>query len=128
MPAIKDVDEFEKSWISLAEEIVRRVMANPEIQRIKTNLRDNGFLSLDEKSTFIVITDKIKYDLILETYGPEGSQGYQDFTEYWQLWVKLRGVQRNKPHNLYEENINHFLFGSTPDPEQFLREFDISEA
>ena len=30
-----------------------------------------------------------------------------------------------RPNFLFEENINHLLFGSTPDPEQFLREFKL---
>lgn len=126
MPDLSDVDEFEKEWVALAEEIVRQVFANPDIQAIKDSLRENGFLTLEEKSKFILITDKTKYDIIYQKFGPDGSPGYNKFLNFWQKWLKYRGTMRDKPDNMFEENINHFLFGSTPDPERFLQEYDFN--
>ncbi len=123
----QNLENFEKEWVGIAEEIVRRIFANAEIQRIKQDLIKNGSLSWEQKSEFIVITDKIKNDLIQERYGDDSSQTYQEFLKHWQQWQKERGRKRDKASNLFEENINHFLYGSTPDPEGFLREFDINK-
>ncbi len=121
-----DLDKFQQDWIELAQEIVKRVFANPEIVKIKNDLRVNGSLTWDQKSEFITITDRIKNDLIAERYGAEDSATYQNFLTNWQEWQKERGRRRDKAANLFEENINHFLYGSTPDPEEFLKEFDIN--
>jgi hypothetical protein len=121
-----DLTKFEQEWVGLAEEIVNRVFANSDVQRIKEQLRKNGSLTWEEKSEFIVITDQIKNDLINERYGKEDSKTYQNFLINWQEWQKQRGRRRDKAANLFEENINHFLYGSTPDPEEFLKEFDIN--
>jgi hypothetical protein len=121
-----DLDQFEREWIGLAEEIVKRVFANDAIQDIKGKLRANGSLSWEEKSTFITIADQIKSDLIRERYGDEDSTTYQQFLNSWQQWQNERGRKREKAANLFEENVDHFLYGSTPDPEQFLKEFDIN--
>ena len=122
-----DLAKFEQEWIGLAEEVVKRVFADPQIQKIKDQLRSQGSLSWDQKSEFITITDQIKSDLIKERYGEEDSKTYQNFLNNWQEWQKQRGRRRDKAANLFEENINHFLYGSTPDPEEFLKEFDINQ-
>src|SRR5579871_3715429 len=111
-----DLDQFEQDWVGLAEEVVRRIFANDKIQRIKTNLRARGSLSWEEKSEFITMTDDIKTNLIRERYGDEQSATYQKFLEHWQMWQKERGRNRERAANLFEENIDHFLYGSTPDP------------
>jgi hypothetical protein len=123
-----DLDQFEREWVSLAEEIVKRVFANERILQIKDKLRANGSLTWEEKSEFITISNEIKSGLIRDRYGEETSPTYQKFLDEWQEWQKERGRKREKATNLYEENIDHFLYGSTPDPEEFLREFKIEEA
>lgn len=128
MPNLANVEEFEKEWVSLSEEVIRRIFDNVDIQNLKTILRDKGHLTVSERSKFITIVDDLKYDLIFKKYGPVGSAGFKSFTGHWEQWLAHRGVGRNKPKNLFEENINHLLFGSTPDPEQFLREFKLYDA
>lgn len=125
MPNLANVEEFEKEWVSLSEEVIRRIFDDPDIQELKNKLREKGHLTVPQRSKFITIVDKIKYDLIFKKYGPVGSEGFKSFTRHWEQWLAHRGVARNKPKNLFEENINHLLFGSTPDPEQFLREFNL---
>lgn len=125
MPNLANVEEFEKEWVGLAEEVIRRIFKDPDIQVLKTKLRENGKLTVQERSKFITIVDQIKYDLIFKRYGPVQSEGFKSFTRHWEQWLAHRGTSRNKPDNLFEENINHLLFGSTPDPEQFLREFKL---
>lgn len=127
MPNLANVEEFEKEWIAIAEEVIRRIFSNPEIQNLKNAVRDKGSLTVQERSQFITTVDNIKYDLIFSKYGPADSEGFRSFTRYWEQWLKHRGVLRSKPQNLFEENINHLLFGSTPNPERFLREFKLYE-
>ncbi len=125
MPDLANAEEFEKEWVALAEEVIRRIFSNEQIQKLKNLFREKGHLSVTERSEFITIVDQIKYDLIFSKYGPVDSDGFRSFTRHWEQWLKNRGVGRSKPQNLFEENINHLLFGSTPDPEQFLREFKL---
>jgi hypothetical protein len=125
MPNLANVEEFEKEWVSLAEEVIRRIFKNPEIMELKAVLREKGKLTVPQRSKFIAIVDGLKYDVIFKKYGPAGSEGFKSFTKHWEQWLAHRGVARNKPGNLFEENINHLLFGSTPDPEQFLREYKL---
>lgn len=123
----EDLNDFEKQWVGLAEEIVKRIFANEQVQQIKQDLRKNGSLTWDQKSQFIIVADKIKSDLIREHYGDEDSQTYKNFLSSWQQWQRELGRKRDKATNLFEENINHFLYGSTPDPEEFLKEFNINQ-
>lgn len=127
MTAATGIDEFEKEWFGLAEEIVKRIFDNETIQQIKTDLRSKGALTWEQKSEFISIADQIKTDLIRERFGEENSESYRNFLGQWQNWQKERGRKRDRAANLYEENINHFLYGSTPDPEEFLKEFNINK-
>jgi hypothetical protein len=125
MPNLSNVEEFEKEWVALSEEVIRRIFSDPDIIKLKTELREKGRLTIPQRSKFITIVDKLKYEVIFKKYGPAESDGFKSFTRHWEQWLAHRGVARNKPKNLFEENINHLLFGSTPDPEQFLREFKL---
>jgi hypothetical protein len=125
MPDLANVEEFEKEWIAISEEVIRRIFESEDIQRLKNKLRSEGHLTIEDRSDFINIVDKIKYDVIFRKYGPADSEGFKSFTRHWEKWLAAKGVARSKPQNLFEENINHLLFGSTPDPEQFLREFKL---
>ncbi len=122
-----NLDEFEREWVGLAEEVVNQIFANPVIQKIKTEVRTKGGIDWDHKSQFIVIANKIKSDLIEQRYGQPGTDSYKEFTKRWEIWQRERGRNRAKPTNLFEENISHFLYGSTPDPELFLRDFDMNK-
>ncbi len=123
-----DLDQFEREWIGLAEEVVNRIFADPKIQEIKVAVRTVGGVGWDEKSQFIVIADKIKSELIEARYGAPGTDSYREFMKRWEVWQEQRGRLRAKPANLFEENVSHFLYGSTPDPELFLRDFDLNDS
>lgn len=127
MANLANVEEFDREWVNLAEEVIHRIFASSEIQELKNKFRENGHLSVTERSKFITLVDTIKYEVIFGKYGPAGSDGFRAFTANWENWLKLKGIVRDKPVNLFEENINHLLFGSTPDPEQFLREYQLYE-
>lgn len=118
-------EEFEKDWIKIAEAVVNALMANPEIEKIKQKVRTQGHIEMEDREQFINLVNKIKYDVIYAKYGEDGTPEYSQFVKSWQHWQKLRGTEIPKPENMYEDNIHHLMFGSTPDPDNFLRDFDI---
>jgi hypothetical protein len=116
-------DRFDADWLLLGKEICQAVYINPEIQTIKKEFQKNGFLSLEQKSQFINICDTTKYAKIYEKYGEEGTQGYKDFSKDWERWFQEKGV--GSAQNRGQRNsVEHILFGSTPDPEQFMFHFE----
>lgn len=118
-----NVAEFEKIWTKLGREICQAIYTNPEVQEIKTSLLKNGFLSLEQKSKFIDICDRTKYEVIYSQYGKEGSDGYKQFSQNWESWFQEKGVG-SKMDRGQRNSVEHILFGSTPDPEQFLKHFE----
>ncbi len=122
-----DPEQFEKQWIAVNEEVIKRVMADSTIQQIKERVRTKGKIDEDDRNDFIGLVNKLKYDVIYETFGKEGSASYEEFLQAWQHWQKLRGTGRPQGTNIYENNINHLLYGSTPDPDYFLQDFDINQ-
>lgn len=123
-----DPAEFEQQWIKLNEEVVNRLLAHSEIQRIKEKVRSQGHVTPEDRNQFIDLVNKVKYELIYTQFGPEGSEGYEQFLKSWQHWQKLRGAGRPQGENVFENNINHLLYGSTPDPDSFLKDFDINKS
>jgi len=116
-------EDFEKEWTLLGKEICQAVYINPRTQEIKNALQKNGFLTLDEKSEFINICDDTKYKVIYNKYGDENSEGYKQFSREWQEWFQEKGV--GSAQNRGQRNsVEHILFGSTPDPVQFLLHFE----
>lgn len=122
-----DVEEFEKEWIKIAEEVIKQLMANPEIEKIKQRVRSQGHISLEDREQFIELVNKIKYEVIYKEFGEEDSEGYDAFQKAWQRWMKLKATSMEKPGNMFEDNIHHLLFGSTPDPDAFLKDFDVNK-
>jgi hypothetical protein len=122
-----DLDEFEKEWIKIAEEIVKQLMSNSEIEKIKQHVRQNGHIQFEDRDQFINLVNKIKYDVIYKKFGEEGTEGYSNFERSWQRWHELKATSMPKPENMFEDNIHHLLFGSTPDPDAFLKDFDLNK-
>ncbi len=120
-----DPAEFEKGWIATAERIVNELMANAEIQEIKNQVRSKGHVAAEDRDIFITKVNEIKNKIIEAEYGQPDSETYLQFVHSWQHWLKLKGKDRPKGENMFEDNINHLLYGSTPDPDLFLRDFNI---
>ena len=118
-----DFKQFDEEWLQLGREICQAVYIKPGIQKIKQALQKNGYLTMEEKSMFINICDTTKYELIYGKYGPESSDSYKQFSDNWQKWFQQKGV--GSAQNRGQRNsVEHILFGSTPDPVQFLLHFE----
>ena len=122
-----DPAAFEQEWIKIAELTIQELMAHPEIEKIKQSVRSKGHVGLDDRNEFINIVNEVKYQVIHKKFGDENSEGYQEFVRAWQRWHKLKATTMNKPENMFEDNIHHLLFGSTPDPDAFLKDFDVNQ-
>lgn len=120
-----DPEEFEKTWVECCERIVNAIMADIDIQAIRSEVRSQGHVTPEHKQKFIAKVNEIKNQHIENQFGQEGSESYLRFVHAWQHWQKLRGKDRPKGANIFEDNINHLMYGSTPDPDLFLRDFDI---
>lgn len=118
-----DIQQFEQEWTDLGKEICQAVYIKPESQKLKASLQKNGFLSLEEKSHFIDICDSTKYEIIYKKFGDEGSEGYKKFSSLWQQWFQKKGVGSGQNRG-QRNSVDHILFGSTPDPAQFLLHFE----
>jgi len=122
-----DLDEFEKQWVKVAEEVVAELLANRDVEKIKHKVRSQGHVALEDREQFINCVNQIKYEVIYKQFGEEGSDGYRQFEKAWQHWMKLKATTIPKPQNMFEENIHHLLFCSTPDPDAFLKDFDVNK-
>ena len=118
-----DIQKFEEQWTELGKEICQAAYIKPEMQELKKQLQKNGFLTLEQKSTFIDLSDATKYEVIYKKYGPEGSEGYKEFSSAWQEWFQKKGVSSSENRG-QRNSVDHILFGSTPDPIQFLLHFE----
>lgn len=120
-----DPEEFEKSWMECVDIMIKQIMADPTVQKVKDKVRNQGHILPEDRNEFIVIVNEIKNRVIAEKFGEPDSENYLDFVHAWQHWLKLRGKDRPQGENMFEDNVNHLLYGSTPDPNAFLRDFDI---
>ncbi|HEX3095774.1 MAG TPA: hypothetical protein VHQ20_01505 [Patescibacteria group bacterium] len=122
-----DLEEFQNQWIKVSEEVIAELMANSDIEKIKQNVRSKGHVEFEDRDQFINLVNKIKYEVIYKKFGPEDSDGYKAFEKAWQHWHNNKATSMAKPENMFEENIYHLMFGSTPDPDAFLKDFDVNK-
>jgi hypothetical protein len=118
-----DLNTFEEDWRKLCVEVCQAVYIQKETQTLKNILQTNGFLSVGEKSQFIEICDKFKYVVIEKKFGKEGSEGYKTFSKNWAEWFQKKGVESEHSKG-QRDSVEHIMFGSTPDPEKFLLNFE----
>jgi hypothetical protein len=119
----EDIKAFEILWTEIASEICQAIYVKKEIQIIKQSLQKNGYLTLEEHSKFIDICNKTKYEVIYAKFGHEDTEGYTNFSKNWQEWFTHKGV-KSREIRKQQSSVDHILFGSTPDPEQFLLHFE----
>ena len=115
--------DFEHEWTKLGREICQAIYIIPRIQELKHSLQKNGSMTMAENGDFIELCNKTKYDLIYAKYGPDKSPGYITFSKAWQAWFEGKGVGSSMNRG-QRNSVEHILFGSTPDPTQFLLHFE----
>lgn len=120
MPLSTENQEFEKTWLADAKEICQRILDNSEIKTMKDSFRATGFLTVEQQSAFIGVCNKIKYDFIYEKYGQSGTPEFEQFNARWKAWFNDKGSDTVSHWGKRLTNEEHIIFGSTPEPEQFL--------
>lgn len=118
-----DANSFEDIWRKLSIEICQAIYITHEAQKLKAAVQKNGFLSLEEKSEFIDICNRVKYEVIQRHVGKEGTTGYSEFSEHWKDWFQKKGVESAHSKG-QRDSVEHIMFGSTPEPEKFLLHFE----
>lgn len=120
MSLTEENQSFENEWLEVAKEICRRILDVSEIKAMKEHLKTTGFLSVEERSAFIGVANKVKYDVIYERYGKPGTQTFEEFNARWKAWFNDKDGDTVSHWGKRLTNEEHIIFGSTPDPEEFL--------
>lgn len=115
-----DTQTFETLWVELAQQICHSIYAEPEIQEMKIRFQSKGMVTLQDRSDFITIANRIKYKVIHEIFGPQGSEGYKKFQNAWQHWFNTKTVPKFQTEHRQLTNAEHIVYSSTPSPEEFL--------
>lgn len=124
MQASMDASEFEKAWKELAEVVCLRIYKEPEVQEMKKTFDAKHSLTYEQKSAFISIANRIKYEVIHERFGADGSPEYEAFKKAWEHWFDNKQTTSKQFEGRRLTNAEHVLFSSTPNPEEFLSNFE----
>jgi hypothetical protein len=89
--------------------------------------RASGQLSFEQRSQFIAITNRVKSEVIHETYGPDGSEGYLAFKARWRYWYDTKGVVSTYQGDRRLTNEEHIIYSSTPEAAEFFLNFEYAE-
>lgn len=117
------VDDFDQKWNNVVWEICKAIASDNRINLFRQKLNEKGFLELSEKSEFIEIADSIKYQIIHQHFGEDNTPEYDAFKHEWQAWFTEKAKFRDAVESPSQQIVDHLLFGSTPDPEEFLKNF-----
>lgn len=112
--------KFEDEWLIVAKEICHRILEVPEIKAMRDSLKSTGFLTVEQRSAFIGVANKTKYDIIYEKYGKPGTDTFEEFNARWKAWFNDKDSDTVSHWGRRLTNEEHIIFGSTPDPEEFL--------
>lgn len=116
-------EAFESEWFMLAEKVCERIYRQPEIQEMKNHFTKDGRLTEAERSNFIAIANRVKYDVIHEQFGDKGSQEFEEFRKVWLHWFNNKKGTSEQLHGRRLTNAEHIVYSSTPDPDEFMSNF-----
>ena len=125
MHASPDTVKFAEEWFDLAKKVVERIALDSEIMGMKKDFLAHKSLSLEQKSRFIAITNRIKYELIHELYGADGTDSFIKFSLRWREWYDSKGVLSDSQFGRRLTNEDHIIYSSTPEAEEFFRNMEI---
>lgn len=120
MDATPKSEKFALEWFDFAKQVVDRIALDPEILAMKEDFLKDRRLSLEQRSQFIAIANRIKYEVMYENYGDEGTDTFMRFTERWREWYDTKGVVSNSQAGRRLTNEEHIVYSSTPDAEEFF--------
>lgn len=115
--------QFKDEWFELAKVIAERIYADSEVQHLRQSFEANKKLTFEERSNFITIANRIKYEVIHETYGPDGSESFNEFKKRWRDWYDNKGVISTSQAGRRLTNEEHIIYSSTPEAEEFFINF-----
>ena len=115
--------QFETEWHEIADAVCNKIYQNPDIQTMKDEFDEKHTLSPEQRSSFIAIANKLKYEVIYEKFGAHDTQGYDEFVKRWRHWYDNKGVHNQATLDRKLTNAEHILYSSTPDPEEFLSNY-----
>ncbi|MBL8031178.1 MAG: hypothetical protein JNK33_02545 [Candidatus Doudnabacteria bacterium] len=117
-----DSQKFAAEWLDVAQQIVARIYAEEAVQRLHESYATHGSFTLEQRSDFIAIANRVKSTVLHELYGPEGSSSFQEFQLRWRNWYDHKGTLPQENRRL--TNAEHIIYSSTPDVEEFFSNFD----
>lgn len=123
MHANADFVKFAQEWSDLAKQVVDRIALDPEIVEMKADFLAHKSLSLEQRSRFIYVANRIKYEVMHEQYGDDGTDSFAQFSDRWRKWYDSKGVVSNSQFGRRLTNEEHIIYSSTPDAEEFFENF-----
>ena len=112
--------QFEEQWLKIAEEVCSRILVVPEIQTMRERVKAGVILTPEDRSDFISISNRVKYEVIHELFGLYGTDGFKVFREAWKHWFNNKNAPKFQLEHRRLTNAEHIVYSSTPDPEEFL--------
>jgi len=112
-------DEFDKNGWRWASKFARRFIIIPKSGKSGNRCKKNGFLTLEEKANLLTFATRPNTKLFTPNTAMKISEGYKKFSEDWKAWFQEKGVGSSQNRG-QRNSVEHILFGSTPDPVQFL--------
>lgn len=113
-------NEFQAEWFDLAKKVVARIAADPVIAGMRASFTEHGSLTLEQRSEFVGVANRVKSAVMHEVYGPEGSSEFEEFTRRWRHWYDTKGVSSTNQGDRRLSNEEHIVYSSTPDAEEFF--------
>lgn len=117
-----DSQKFAAEWLDVARQIVARIYQDEVVQRLHEEYVAHGSFTLEQRSDFIAIANKVKGAVLHELYGPDGSASFEEFQARWRNWYDHKGTLPQENRRLTNEE--HIIYSSTPDVEEFFSNFD----
>lgn len=120
MTSDSSTNEFQAEWFELARKVVARIAADPAIADMRAYYAAHGSLTLEQRSEFVAVANRVKTAVMHEAYGPEGSPEFEEFTARWRHWYDTKGVSSTDQGDRRLTNEEHIVYSSTPDAEEFF--------
>lgn len=114
------VQDFESEWFEFATKVVNRIAKDPEIVSMWDLYKAGNKLSLEQRSQFIAVANRIKMEVMHETYGVDASESFETFKERWKHWYNHKGVVSTNQIGRRLTNEEHIVYSSTPEAEEFF--------